>query len=107
MNQNIQYGSNIDFVILGVGLSTIDQIIQSNLYPNPTTNQAKLQLSGVNTEIKLMIIDIKGRIVKTQTLRPSNNNIETIIDLSYLPKGIYYIKLEGENLNRTEKLIKM
>jgi len=105
--QGIQYGSNIDFVILGVGLSSIDQIIQSNLYPNPTTNQAKLQLSGVNTEIKLMIIDIKGRIVKTQTLRPSNNNIETIIDLSYLPKGIYYIKLEGENLNRTEKLIKM
>ena len=54
-----------------------------------------------------MIIDINGRILNTQTIKPSNNNIETTIDLSALSQGIYYIKLRGDKLNKTEKLIKM
>lgn len=103
----IQYGENINFVILESGLSFIDQLVQTSIYPNPTSNQAKLQLSGVNNEVKLMIIDIKGRILNTQTIKPSNNNIETTIDLSALSQGIYYIKLRGDKLNKTEKLIKM
>lgn len=103
----IQYGENINFVILESGLSFIDQLVKTSIYPNPTSNQAKLQLSGVNNEVKLMIIDINGRILNTQTIKPSNNNIETTIDLSALPQGIYYIKLQGDKLNKTEKLIKM
>ncbi|MFA6200998.1 MAG: T9SS type A sorting domain-containing protein [Bacteroidales bacterium] len=103
----IQYGENINFVIIELGLSFIDQLIQTSIYPNPTANQAKLQLSGINKEVKLMIIDVNGRIINTQILKPSNNNIEIAIDLTSLPRGIYYIKLQSDNLNKTEKLIKM
>lgn len=103
----IQYGENINFVILESGLSYIDQLIQTSIYPNPTSNQSKLQLSGINKEVKLMIIDVNGRIINTQTIKSSNNNIETTIDLNSLPKGVYYIKLQGDKFNKTEKLIKM
>jgi len=105
--QGIEYGENVNFYIFGAGLREVEESIKISLYPNPTQNNAKLQLSGINKEVKLIIIDVQGRIAKTQILKPNNNTINTLIDLTQLPKGIYYIKLQNDSFNTTKKIVKM
>ncbi len=106
--QGIEYGNNMNFIIFESGLGKPEeQITKISLYPNPTIDQAKLQLSGINKEIRLIIIDIQGRVIKDQIIKSTNNSINTIIDLSQEPKGVYYIKLQNDNINKTEKIIKM
>ena len=105
--QGIEYGENVNFYIFGAGLREVEESIKISLYPNPTQNNAKLQLSGINKEVKLIIIDVQGRIAKTQILKPNNNAINTLIDLTQLPKGIYYIKLQNDSFNTTKKIVKM
>lgn len=105
--QGVEYGENVNFYIFGAGLREVEESIKISLYPNPTQNNAKLKLSGINKEVKLIITDVQGRIAKTQILKPNNNTIDTSIDLTQLPKGIYYIKLQNDSFNTTEKIIKM
>ena len=51
--------------------------------------------------VSLSVIDILGKVVY------SNNQVnnETIIDVSNLQKGVYLVKVMGENVYSTEKLI--
>lgn len=106
--QGIEYGNNMNFIIFESGLGKPEKrITKISLYPNPTIDQAKLQLSGIDKEIRLIIIDIQGRVIKDQIIKSTNNSINTIIDLSQEPKGMYYIKLQNNNINKTEKIIKM
>lgn len=106
--QGKEYGENITFIMLEAGLvREYENQINVSLYPNPTNNQSKLQISGINTQTRLTIIDIQGRIIKKERIKPTNNSINTIIDLTNQPKGIYYIKLENQTTSRVEKIIKM
>lgn len=55
------------------------------LYPNPAFNQ--IFIDGINTSTKAEIMDITGRILKSELISNHTVNIEE------LPKGTYFIKL--------------
>ncbi|MDR0970962.1 MAG: T9SS type A sorting domain-containing protein, partial [Bacteroidales bacterium] len=74
------------------------------MYPNPAEKETKLVISGVNGKVKISLTDVQGRIINTQTIIV-NEKIEQSLDLSNLTKGVYYLQLQGENINRTQKLI--
>ncbi|MDR0971174.1 MAG: choice-of-anchor J domain-containing protein [Bacteroidales bacterium] len=74
------------------------------LYPNPAEKETKLFISGINSRVKMSLTDVQGRIINTQTIIV-NEKAEQVLDLSNLTKGVYYLKLQGENINRTQKLI--
>ena len=66
-----------------------------NLFPNPTTG--KLLLDALKID-KIIIVNGGGRIV--QIIEEKNQ-----LDLSHLPKGIYFLRIySGENIN-TKKVI--
>ena len=54
-------------------------------------------------DVSVKVIDINGREVFTQKL--SNVNNSNAINLEKLSTGIYILKLQGENLNYSEKVI--
>ena len=69
-----------------------------NIYPNPTSNQLR-----IDTELKpseITIIDITGKTIMTTK---QNTNIINVVDLS---KGIYFIQLITEEGTVTEKFVK-
>ncbi|MDR0971077.1 MAG: fibronectin type III domain-containing protein [Bacteroidales bacterium] len=74
------------------------------MYPNPAEKETKLVISGISGKVKISIIDIQGRIINSQTILV-NDKAEKTLNLSSLTKGVYYIRLNGENINRTQKLI--
>lgn len=84
----------------------IDEIRLSELkiYPNPTTGKFKLEISEtIKRPIEITINNVTGQILKT--LKTEAGWSESEINISDLPKGIYFVKLTSNKESLTQKLI--
>jgi hypothetical protein len=74
-----------------------------SVYPNPSRGQVNLQINQYVGKVTIQIINISGRVV----LKFKNEEFNTLktLDLSRLPKGVYILKANGDNLNFSEKII--
>ncbi len=72
--------------------------------PNPSNGMYSIKITNYTGKISLEVVDLNGRLIL------SNNNIdfdnEKTIDLSQYQSGVYLLKVVGEKLNYTQKLIK-
>lgn len=68
-----------------------------NFYPIPSSEN--LIIEGIDKDMKLSVINTLGQIVLVENLETGNNTI----NISSLPKGIYYCRLEG--VNGVQKII--
>ena len=75
------------------------------MYPNPAESQTNLIITGINGETKIVLSDVQGRILNTINTKPVSGTIEQTIDLNNLAKGVYYIRIQNADINRTQKLI--
>ena len=73
-----------------------------SIYPNPSNGYLKVLLDSSLPEAKteFLITDIQGRIMKRGEV-----NSGEIIDLRYLNKGLYFIRLKAGNSISVEKII--
>jgi hypothetical protein len=74
-----------------------------SIYPNPVKDILNINFKDFTGDVSVKVIDINGREVFTQKL--SNVNNSNAINLEKLSTGIYILKLQGENLNYSEKVI--
>ncbi len=74
-----------------------------SIYPNPVKDNLNINIKDFSGEVSVKIIDINGREVLNQTI--SNFNGSNAIELSRFASGIYILKLTGEDLNYSEKII--
>ena len=88
-----------------IGLTNIETQNKITLYPNPTNNKTHLTIEGIKNNSEIMIYDMFGRIIKTQTIKPNQNQTE--IDVKDLTPGTYYIKCKDttNGYSTTNKLI--
>jgi len=73
-----------------------------NIYPNPVKDQFYIQLPSEYDITTLYLYDILGKEINSYSVSYHNN----IVDIAFLPKGIYVIKLELNTISKTFKLIK-
>lgn len=89
--------------VVTLSLDAANSVVQ--LYPNPVyNNELNLWIQSTQREnIKWQIIDMSGRTLNTQTrnLAPGINKIA--IDVSHIPKGIYFINVQGKAGNQWMK----
>lgn len=77
-------------------------------YPDPFTNEILVKISTLKEErINLLMADVKGNTVSLiqKTLQAGENNI-TLYPPQHLPKGVYLLRVYGNNMNTTLKLVK-
>ena len=74
------------------------------IYPNPNNGNFNIRINNYNGKVNIQVIDINGRIVN-QFIN-EDFNIEKSLNLSSLQSGMYIIKINGDNLNYTKKIIK-
>ena len=70
------------------------------IYPNPTTGQITVKSDKVYQVENIVIYDVVGQVVGAYRIRPENT--ETIIDISHLSAGLYFLKIDG----KTFKVVK-
>ncbi|GGF20722.1 hypothetical protein GCM10011383_35500 [Hymenobacter cavernae] len=83
--------------ILATHSATAEQLA---LYPNPATDQITLRLPTATGSIQVMLLDVTGRVLQTQTL-VANSAHELRLQLpASLPAGIYLMQAQGASLPR-------
>ena len=69
------------------------------IYPNPVSNE--LQISGLNSNADISILDVTGKTIFTQ------KNSEKTIDVTALNEGIYFLQITNKTGSVNYKFIKI
>ncbi len=77
-----------------------------NIYPNPASDRVFINLPESNTQAAAEIWSIKGQLLVRKQLL-SSGHADGIIDIQYLPAGIYLIKLVSVTGYFTGRLVVM
>ena len=74
------------------------------VYPNPATDLLTLSVGDASQckPLSVTVIDVMGRVVYAETVSAT----EMSLDVSHLPTGIYFIRLEQEDFWCTRKFVK-
>ncbi|MBU2997815.1 proprotein convertase P-domain-containing protein [Cellulophaga baltica] len=84
-----------------------DTILIANdpyISPNPATNETTIYTGITYDNCKVQIFSTNGSLVKEITYENSSSTLD--FEVYSLPKGVYVIRLTGDNLKQTLKLIK-
>lgn len=82
---------------------SINNLLEANndllIYPNPISSNQSMKVIGINNNkaesISYEIIDISGRIVKSNSINNTESGIVEITDSNLLNAGTYFIKING------------
>lgn len=85
-------------------LNNIDFTTKFNvtIYPNPVTDILNIETNTYVGNLLIDLIDLNGRLVQSNKI--SDFNEKYALTVSNLPKGIYILKLKGEQFVHTQKI---
>lgn len=87
-------------------LGTVD-FANSNgvkIYPNPSKGPFTVSTNQFIGKVGIQVVDLNGREV--YSVSNEDFNTEKTIDLSSLQSGIYVVKVSGEGINYSQKIVK-
>lgn len=94
--QGAEYWSNFTNYVCFVGLDNlITNNLSTKLYPNPAKDFSILEIHGLLSRAKVIILDIFGREIKRFDISESDNKLE--IDVRGFEKGIYNIMIQMDD----------
>lgn len=91
-----------------VGISTLDESIKVNVFPNPANNQINFDFEGWNgNSMQLVILDLAGKIVSTISVNENATTFNKSVDISDLSNGIYSVQIfDNSELKAVSKFVK-
>jgi hypothetical protein len=98
------WSAAVDFETSPEGISTVDGNMTLSIYPNPTTNATTISLSGVNGDVSIVIVDMNGRIVKSDTMS-CEGDCTKHMEVSGLAQGAYFVRVSGDGVSQVRKLV--
>ncbi len=72
--------------------------------PNPSNGVFNININEYSGKVTIQVVDLNGRMVYTSTNEMFNS--EKAIDLKTIESGIYVLRISGEDLNYSQKIIK-
>ncbi|GAA4763483.1 MULTISPECIES: T9SS-dependent M36 family metallopeptidase [Flavobacterium] len=73
------------------------------IYPNPSNGLINIRINSFIGKATVEVVDINGRVV--YSLNNTEFSNEKSIDLNHLQAGVYVVKISGDELNYTKKII--
>ncbi|WP_134340543.1 T9SS-dependent M36 family metallopeptidase [Flavobacterium psychrophilum] len=86
-----------------LGLNYFENKDMIKIYPNPSNGLVNIKINQFTGKVNLQVIDLNGRVV--YSLKNTDFNVEKTINLNNLQSGMYIIKIDGDELNYTNKII--
>jgi hypothetical protein len=82
-------------------LTELGSLTGLKVYPNPTNGMFTVELN--NTLVKTIeITDITGRVIASNT----SSDVQVNVDIQNLASGVYYVKIQSENVSEVIKVVK-
>lgn len=85
---------------------TNDIIDDIYVYPNPSNGVVNVNLPLTKSKISIKLYEINGRFIRLYTLNGLNSKDDMPIDLSDFNNGIYFIKIETQDYQFIQKVVK-
>jgi len=82
----------------------VGEVTGFRVYPNPTTGELRIDMSDEMSDMRCEIYDIYGR--KMSQISNLKSQISNQINISHLPSGVYFVRIQTENKMITQKIIK-
>jgi DNA-binding beta-propeller fold protein YncE len=84
--------------------SVINELQRSvlSIYPNPAIDKITIETSVIPAKSQLSITNLNGQQLITQQITESKMQI----DISYLPNGVYFVRLTNDRTVEVGKIIK-
>jgi hypothetical protein len=82
--------------------------IDMDIFPNPAIDKANLLVSNESNSENwnLILLNNSNQIIWSRTeYIPSGSSFQTVIDLSVLPEGMYFVSLTDNKIILTKRLI--
>jgi hypothetical protein len=77
-----------------------------SVLPNPSNGIINLNIANLGNQIAdVVVTDIQGHSVYHHVYQAAGNILKDQIDISYLPKGAYIMKVKTDTRNQIEKII--
>jgi len=76
-----------------------------NIFPNPSRGIFHLTVSNSQGAVNLSVLDLQGKMVYSDVLLSKSGKISHQIDLSGYAKGIYFLRLTGDQTTMVEKIV--
>ena len=91
------------------GIETMEEDLQFNVVPNPTTAEIQIEIQILNPgDYEFNIIDYQGRILLKQSIQLISVGENTIpLDLQRLKSGIYLLQIISDQKSGQTKIIKI
>lgn len=89
-----------------VGYLENEKEISINIYPNPAVDILNVAVSGNTEKASMEIVNLLGSKVMTISSGTVLQNGTRKIDVSALPKGIYFLNVVNENGTRSIRFVK-
>jgi PKD repeat protein len=90
--------------LIAVGIDETNDLNAIVLYPNPANNQISLDLSSVENNIRIRIMDVSGRVVMDQ-LNQNPGSVQNF-EITSFKSGLYFMVLDDGNTQEIKKFIK-
>jgi len=87
-----------------LGITSLQNKTEIKAYQNGSVLQVKASGLPGNDLLEVDLFDIMGKQLTTQHIMPAANMFETQINVSALPKGVYFIRIGRENFQRVIKV---
>ena len=93
--------SSFEFEVSSISTASIfeNETVTISIYPNPVQDQLRIAHSGNNLN-SIEIIDLSGKVLYR------NESAIQVLDVSFLNKGIYFLRLDLDGKMTTHKIIK-
>jgi hypothetical protein len=99
-NAPIATNTALNTIELPSGIDEVQNAVLVKVYPNPAKDMLIVRVNK-NGNNNIVITDVIGKTLK----EVNSNELETEINVSNLPNGIYFIKLSQANTNQVQKII--
>ncbi|MDY5968774.1 MAG: fibronectin type III domain-containing protein [Bacteroidales bacterium] len=86
-----------------VGMDDVENTAVS-IFPNPAANAATISVSGVESLVLITMVDMNGRIVRSETVECAADCVKRI-NVNGLASGTYFVRVQGDGMNVVKKLV--
>lgn len=87
-----------------LSISTITNSGHLAIYPNPTTTQTTLSVTGVNGKVEVLVINLNGIVVRNFAFDCDGACMHKM-EVNNLPEGVYFVEIRNNGLTEVKKLI--
>ena len=89
----------VKFCMYPTGINEVSPDVNINVYPNPFSHQLSIALAGAGLQqADFSICNLQGQTIYTQHETNLSPTYTKMLDLSYLPNGVYIVEIviDGE-----------